>query len=406
LIVRRKLLRLGNEQVESNKERFKIANEAFGDPKTVKIMGAQDYFVKSFSKHSFVFSDRLAKGTIISRVPRYALETVAFGGLLLIVLYLLATQGDMAKVLPLIGLYAFAGYRMMPALQNVFQSAARFRFHIASLNAVSEALEGVPDRPIWSNTPRSAIRPLPFNNILELKNIFFRYPEAEETVIKDLSLAIKVNSSTAFVGKTGSGKTTIADIILGLLTPQQGRIIVDGVLIEESNTINWQRNLGYVPQDIYIRDDTVAQNIAYAVPEDKIDFKEVERAARIANIHEFIITELPNGYWTVVGERGVRLSGGERQRIGIARALYNDPIVVILDEATSALDSGTEKAVFEAIENIARAKTLIIIAHRLTTVRSCDVVNVIDGGQIIAQGTYDELIETCQVFRNWVKKHD
>ena len=405
LLVRRKLAKIGREEVAANRERFKHANEAFGDPKTVKLLGAEDYFVESFSKHSFIFSDRVATGTIIQRIPRYALEMVAFGGLLMIVLYLIATQGDMAQALPLIGLYAFAGYRLMPALQNTFQAAAKVRFHIASLEAIHEALEGAEDLSERSAEPREKISPLSFDSQLELKDITFRYPGADKPVVESLSLAVKARSSVAFVGKTGSGKTTIADIILGLLTPEGGIMSVDGQQINAQNMPRWQRNLGYVPQDIYLRDDTVAQNIAFAEPKESIDMEKVLKTAKIANIHKFIVDELPSGYETVVGERGVRLSGGERQRIGIARALYYDPVVVVLDEATSALDSGTEHAVFEAIENISKAKTLIIIAHRLTTVRSCDVVYVLDYGKIIAKGTYRELIDTCEVFRKWAKTH-
>lgn len=405
VLVRRKLARLGEQRTEANRERFKIANEAFGDFKTVKLLHAQSHFVKSFSEHSFIFSDRLASGVVIARIPKYALETVAFGGLLLIVLYLLATQGDMAQVLPLIGLYAFAGYRLMPALQNTFQAAAQVRFSVASLNAIYEGLEGYSENHEWYGYQRPAIS-LPFEDRLELKNVTFRYPGTTLPVIQDLSLSVRAHSSVAFVGKTGSGKTTMADIILGLLTPETGEMSVDGVDVTPDNIAGWQRNLGYVPQEIYLRDDTVAQNIAFAEEKARIDMKAVERSAKIANIHEFITNELPQGYETFVGERGIRLSGGERQRIGIARAMYYDPLVVVLDEATSALDSATEREVFEAVENIAKAKTMIIIAHRLATVRNCDVVYVIEAGNIIAQGTYDELIDSCEVFRSWAKVHN
>ncbi len=405
VLVRRKLARLGEQRTEANRERFKIANEAFGDFKTVKLLHAQSHFVKNFSEQSFIFSDRLATSVVIARIPKYALETVAFGGLLLIVIYLLATQGDMAQVLPLIGLYAFAGYRLLPALQNTFQSAAQVRFSVASLNAIYEGLEGYSSNHDWHEDQRSRTF-LPFKDRLELKNVTFRYPGTTSPVIQGLSLAVRAHSSVAFVGKTGSGKTTIADIILGLLSPEAGEMRVDGVKITSDNIGGWQRNLGYVPQEIYLRDDTVSQNIAFAEDKGRIDMKAVEHSARIANIHEFIVNELPQGYETFVGERGIRLSGGERQRIGIARAMYYDPLVVVLDEATSALDSTTEREVFEAVENIAKAKTMIIIAHRLATVRNCEVVYVIEAGEVIAQGTYDELINSCEIFRNWAKAHN
>lgn len=405
-LVRRKLAKLGEQKVEANRNRFKTANEAFGDFKLVKLLNAKDYFMKNYSEQSFVFSDRVATANVISKVPRYALETVAFGGLLLIVLYLIATQGDMYQVLPLIGLYAFAGYRLMPALQMIFHSASRVRFHLASLDVIYEALEGSHRGNAERVSTKISQDPITFKETIELERIAFRYPGSADAVISDLSLSIKANSSIAFVGKTGSGKTTIADIILGLLTPQEGVLRVDGKEITQNNVRQWQRNLGYVPQEIYLLDDTVSQNIAFAQPKEEIDMKAVECSAKMASIHDFIVEELPLGYDTVVGERGIRLSGGERQRIGIARALYRDPLVVVFDEATSALDASTERSVLEAIRNIARAKTLVLIAHRLTTVRKCDTVYVVDQGKIIAQGTYDDLLESCAVFRDWAKKHE
>jgi ATP-binding cassette, subfamily B, bacterial PglK len=246
---------------------------------------------------------------------------------------------------------------------------------------------------------REATPPLPFKHSLDLRNLVFSYPEAKEAAIKKLNLSLKANSSIAFVGSTGSGKTTLVDIILGLLTPDEGELAVDGVAITPKNVRNWQRNLGYVPQHIYLSDNSIAQNIAFGIPKDKIDLTAVEKAARIANLHDFIINDLPGGYETIVGERGIRLSGGQRQRIGIARALYHDPAVLILDEATSALDNVTEESVFEAIRNVAKSKTAIMIAHRISTVRDCDVIYVIEQGRIVSQGSYEELLGSSDRFR-------
>ena len=225
--------------------------------------------------------------------------------------------------------------------------------------------------------------PLNLQKELKLEEITFSYPGTRKPVIDNLNIKIDSNTSVAFVGKTGVGKTTIADIVLGLLRPDSGRMLVDGVEITDDNLPGWQKNLGYIPQDIYLLDDTVMRNIAFGVPDEKIDMNIVKGVAQIANIHNFVTEELPNGYQTVVGERGVRLSGGQRQRIGIARALYHNPGVLVLDEATSALDGATEKEVFEAINNIAKTKTLIIIAHRLTTVKDCDVIYVLKDGKIV-----------------------
>ncbi len=403
LFLQRKIESAGRERMEANARRFKIAGEAFGGIKAVKLMGSEDTFVRSYSTHSFQCAKHNATAEVLSALPLYVLETVAFGGIILIVLYLIATQGDLAQVLPLIGLFAFAGYRMMPAMQQIYSGALSMRFNLAVLDTLHEALHagGVTA----GHRDVRDIEPLPFRDRLELHAVSFQYPRTAEPVIHDLSLTIKAGSSVAFAGKTGSGKTTISDIILGLLPPAEGSLRVDGIEIGTENLWRWQRNLGYVPQDIYLQDDTIASNIAFGMADKKVDMVAVERAARIANIHDFIVGELPRGYETMVGERGVRLSGGERQRVGIARAMYHDPAVLVLDEATSALDGATERMVFTAIENIARVKTLIIIAHRLTTVRKCDVVYVIEDGRIIAQGTYDELLESNAKFQEMARAH-
>ncbi len=405
LFMRRKLARIGKERMEANAMRFKTANEAFGGIKAIKLMGGEETFIKRYSIHSLQFSKHMATASVLSRVPHYALETVAYGGIILLVIYLLATQGDLGQVLPLAGLYMLAGYRMMPAMKQLFQGATKVRFNIAVLDTLYEALRSGATTQAHCDNSRNIIEPLSLKNRLELDSITFYYPGVESPVIPKLSLNVEAGSSIAFAGKTGAGKTTICDIILGLLSPSEGTIRVDGVELVPENMRQWQRNLGYVPQEIYLQDDTIASNIAFGSIEGKIDVDAVEQAARIANIHDFIINKLPQGYDTLVGERGVRLSGGERQRIGIARALYHDPAVLVLDEATSALDGATEQAVFKAIENVAMVKTLIIIAHRLTTVRKCDVIYVIDDGSIVGQGTYNELMASSAKFQEMAKAH-
>jgi len=240
---------------------------------------------------------------------------------------------------------------------------------------------------------------IPLKNFIQLKNVSFYYSNTTEPSLHNINLVINRNTSVAFVGSTGSGKTTLVDIILGLLQPQEGELVIDNIKITQDNVRNYQKNIGYVPQNIYLSDDTITRNIAFGIEDDEIDIEKVKKAARIANIDVFIEKETPDGYDTVIGERGIRLSGGQRQRIGIARALYHDPEVIILDEATSSLDGITEESFIEALEDAVKVKTLIIVAHRFTTIKKCDIIFLIDKGKIIAQGNYDELMKTNPRFQ-------
>jgi len=389
----------GEKRFQANAQRYKAVNEAFGDIKQVKLMGFEKFFLKRFSKPSSEFAQHNASAQIIGRIPRYIIEIIAFGGIIVVVLYFLATGKGLEEFLPIIGLYAFSTYRLLPALQSIFAGTATMRFNLKSLNALYEDIYSFKDDKDINISEIKKMDPIPFTNELILENITFSYPESKKPILKDLNIKINANTSVAFAGSTGAGKTTIANIILGLLKPDTGRIFVDRTEVNDKNLSSWQQNLGYIPQDIYLQDDTVIHNITFGIPDDKIDMSSVIEAAKIANIHDFVMEQLPSKYDTIVGEKGVRLSGGQKQRIGIARAVYHDPGVLVLDEATSALDGVTEKEVFKAIENIAKSKTLIIIAHRLTTIKDCDVIYVLDNGIIVGKGKYEELIKKNNKFR-------
>jgi ATP-binding cassette, subfamily B, bacterial PglK len=389
-LLQRRMARYGDESVQANKERFQLAGEALNGVKEIKLLGRENAFLGNFAKVSKLFSTRMAFGEVLSNSPRYVLDTIAFGTILTIMI-VMYTQ-DPSQVIPVVGVYAFAGYRLMPALQQIYRHVTKARFHTSVLAAVKRDLE------TGSLTFPDASERLVFERTLELKNISFKYPTAKEALLGGLSLTIPRNSSVAFVGATGSGKTTIVDILLGLLPPNHGHILIDGNVLTSETLRAWQANLGYVPQSIFLSDGSIAQNIAFGVAPENIDVNALTRAATIANLHEFIET-LPDGYSTVVGERGVRLSGGQRQRIGIARALYHDPSVLILDEATSALDNVTEEAVFQAIKNVMGKKTVIMIAHRISTVRECDTIFVLEKGNIVGQGSYGELLKTNARFQ-------
>ena len=397
---RRYLARIGSDRVSANQERYQAANEAMGGIKALRLMGGESEMVRRFSGPSLRFARYQANSRAISNLPRYALEAIAFGSIVVMVIILLSMGRPVAEIMPVLGLYVFAGYRLMPALQQIFAGATQIRYSSGALDEVHAMVRLVDARradPDGFTNP-DAVRPLPVRESVRFEHVSYRY-EASELVIRDVTLEIPARASVAFVGETGAGKSTIIDLLLGLLPPTEGRITIDGVPLDEEALPRWQKQIGYVPQTIFLTDDTIARNIAFGLPDSRIDMDAVAKAARMAQVHEFIEQDLPAGYETVVGERGVRLSGGQRQRLGIARALYHDPEVLVFDEATSALDSVTERDVYQAIQALASSKTTVTIAHRLSTIRNSDRLFLLDRGRVKAQGTYDELIAASSAFR-------
>lgn len=380
------LNRSGKKRLIHNQMRFTSVSEVFGAAKEVKIGGLEQAYINNFSNSAKIFARSQVSANIIGQLPRYILEAIAFGGILLILLYSIAKTGTFNNALPIISLFVFAGYRLMPTMQQIYSCCTQLTFVSPSLNKLYNDLKNL--KPFNENQNLSI---LPFNKAITLNNIYYTYPNSTRTILKDINLIIPAKSSVGFVGTTGSGKTTTADIILGLLEPQKGTLEVDGKVITKLRLRSWQKSIGYVPQHIYLSDDTVAANIAFGAEPKDIDQNMVEKVAKIASLHEFVLNELPKQYQTTIGERGVRLSGGQRQRIGIARALYHNPRVLILDEATSALDSQTEQIVMDAINNLNKDITIIIIAHRLNTVRNCDIVFIFSKGQLTGKGKFEEI---------------
>ncbi len=392
--IRNYLNQIGKKRFEHNEIRFKSVSEAFGASKEVKVGGLEKIYVKLFSDSAKIYAQSSASSTLISQLPRFFLEIIAFGGVLLIILYMMRQSDNFNTALPIVSLYVFAGYRLMPAIQQIYSSFVALTFVGPAINNLSEDIKNL--NPINSNQVDDK---LSLNKAITLKNIYYNYPNSSRTALKDISLSVPVKSSIGLVGATGSGKTTVVDIILGLLEAQKGNLKVDNKIITKQNSRSWQRSIGYVPQHIYLSDDTIAANIAFGVdPKDVVQSK-VEQTSKIANLHEFIAKELPKQYKTTIGERGVRLSGGQRQRIGIARALYHDPKILILDEATSALDNQTEKKVMDAVNNLNKDMTIILIAHRLSTVKKCNQIYLLKNGQIENHGTFEELIKVNENFR-------
>lgn len=398
LVLRRYLDRIGSDRVQANGERFQAVQEAFGGVKDVKVGGLEKAMLSRFDGPAMRFARHQAAARVVSLLPRFALEIVAFGGMLVAALFMMAGFEGLRNALPKLTVYAFAGYRLMPALQQVYMQLSKIRFAGPAIDILYRDLSSLNvDVPEEKGLIKN--RALKLKQGIRLDEVDYTYPKAESPTLNKISLEIPAHAKVGLVGTTGSGKTTTVDIILGLLLPQSGKLLVDGRPITMVNLRAWQRTIGYVSQHIFITDDTVGANIAFGVSKNMIEQSAVERAARVANLHDFIVNELPDGYATTVGERGVRLSGGQRQRIGIARALYHDPQVLILDEATSALDNRTEQVVMEAVHNIGNRKTIIIIAHRLTTVRNCDQIYVLEKGQLVGQGRYNELVEGNFCFR-------
>lgn len=379
LLVRKRLARIGQEGQAANGERYQACNEALGGIKDVKVTHAAAAYQQAFDRASREFSRHMASNDTLAQSPLYLVEATGFTLLILLALLLMVTRaGDIAHVLPALGLYGFAAYRMLPAAQVMYRGFAKLKFASAALQTVHDDL-ALPEE---ASTPASA-RPLVPAREIRLQGIRYVYPSSpDKPVLDGFDLVIPANTSIGIAGKSGAGKSTLMDILLGLLPPQHGSLSVDGIRIDAGNIADWQRAIGYVPQHIYLADASVAQNIAFGVEADAIDMQAVERAARAAQIHDFVTRELPQGYATTVGDRGIRLSGGQRQRIGIARALYRDPPVLLMDEATSALDAQTETALNEAIQRLAGNKTIVIIAHREASLRGCQKVVQIAHGSV------------------------
>ena len=380
------ITKIGEERLKNNLLRYRVVSQAFGSIKDVKVRGSEEVHTKFFSNSSYTYAKSISLAHMTSQLPRYILEGIAFAGIMLLLLYMISQKGSMNNALPIISLYIFAGYRLMPSMQQVYSSFTHLRYIGSSIdNLVNE----IKNLKAYNLSQDKSI--LQLNKKITLNNIYYNYPDTPHSTLEDINISISAKSTIGFVGPSGSGKSTTIDIILGLLEPQKGTLEVDGKVITGDNLRSWQRTIGYVPQQIYLIDDTIAANIAFSLDEKEIKQDWVEKACRNANLEEFI-NELPKKYNTIIGEGGIRLSGGQRQRIGIARALYHNPRVLVLDEATSALDNETEQAVMNAVNKLGKDVTIILIAHRLNTVENCDIIFKLEKGRVVFQGSFKELL--------------
>jgi len=388
VLVQRRIAAVGAARMDADRARFALASEAFAGIKEVKLLALEDTFIARMDVPSRRLARALADSFTLGQAPRFVLESIGFGGVLLTVLLWLLDGRALSTVLPVLGLYAFGAYRLLPSMQVVFAGLTSLRTHARSLDGLARDVE----QAARARAPTSVGPALPFAKSVALSRVSFRHVGASAASIVDVTLAIAAGEKLALVGPTGSGKSTLVDLLLGLLRPTVGALVVDGAPIVDDETLaRWQANAGYVPQATFLADDTVLRNIAFGLPDEAIDRARVVEVATIAQIHDVIEGELALGYETVVGERGVRLSGGQRQRIGIARALYRRPRFLVLDEATSALDHATEARFFAALERALEGVTIVSIAHRLRTTRGFDRVIVVEGGRVVDEGTFEAL---------------
>jgi ABC-type multidrug transport system fused ATPase/permease subunit len=374
------------------------AEQAISSVKEIVITGRRSFFIDQHSYHVQRFTDSLRSLTFLSAVPRFAIDTLAVSAVLAIAAILLARGQDLQSTLLLLGMFALAAVRLIPSTSRMSSSLAQLRYRYASTEVIYQELVALRQRPS-APLPGSAeerASPVSFRHSLVIEHVSYSYPATRRPTIDDVSLEIPKGHWVAFIGPTGAGKTTLADLVLGLLVPSSGRILVDGRNLHD-NLAGWQRNIGYVPQTVYVIDDSIRRNVAFGVPEEEVDDARVWEALRAAQV-DHLVGAMPGKLNAIVGERGGRLSGGERQRLGIARALYRDPEVLVIDEATANLDPVTEAAIVEVIGSLRGKKTIIIITHRLAFTRSCDCIYMLAQGRLQNSGGYSDLLSRDPAF--------
>jgi len=394
--LQRKLVAWGLIREAKLAELNRTTHQALAGVKAVKTTGSERLFLDEFDRHGVAYARSNTLYQTAAVTPPLIIELVLFGGGIGVLLYYSARGQDIRPLLPLVTLFGVAAYRLLPAARQIFTHVVTIRYNLESLNVITAALRD------WSATPvaardSAAVPPLPLGEEIALHDVSYKYPGASRFAIQNVSVSIKAGSHVAFVGSSGAGKTTVMDLVLGLLSPTSGAIKVDGRELTPALRPRWQKAIGYVPQQVFLADATLRENIAFGVPRHLIDDAAVRNAVDRACL-DTLVSRLPEGLATDVGENGARLSGGERQRVAIARALYPSPSVLILDEATSALDSVTERDINDELLRAAAGLTIVIVAHRLSTVRNCDRLILMKDGRIEAEGAYDDLVRESEDF--------
>lgn len=396
--LRRELVELGKIGIQLRIGRLQCLQQALTSIKEVKVLGREQFFLGAFRNLRQKHAANQARASTVSQMPRQVLEVVVVGGLLLVIVMILLDGRATADMVAVLGLFAMAAFRIMPALNRMVNAYNTIK---NSQAAVDEVWADFADQALAATPAPTEQKPIAFTHKLELRDISFSYEGNSTPVLEDISLSIRPGESIGFVGPSGAGKSTLVDIVLGLLAPQHGQVEVDGFDIA-TDPRRWRHLVGYVPQSISLIDDSLRNNVAFGIDADRIEEARVWHALKLARLDDFC-RSLPDGLATMLGERGQRLSGGQRQRVGIARALYHDPKILVLDEATSALDSESERDITDAIDAMRGTKTVLIIAHRLSTVKRCDRLVLLRKGKILDIGTFDELIGRREDFRETVR---
>lgn len=397
---RKYLEEIGEKRLDSNTMRYRTIDELLNGIKTIMVYNSQPLFYHKFGAANKEFTDIQPRYQFLTAAPAYFLQILAFGTIISLTIFFYVTMGDISNYIPTLTLYALAGYRLLPSLQGAFAAISALKHSMPIMDRLHEELSAA--RNIDFDNYTQPQERLPFQKEVSLSDITFRYQDSDYNVVDGVSLTIKKGERVAFVGSTGSGKTTAIDIMVGLHKALSGHILVDGTKVVPENVKQWQNNIAYVPQDVFLFDDTVAQNISLGQTRGEINMERLVEAAKVADIHNFIVESLGSGYDTVIGERGVRLSGGQRQRLGLARAIYMQPSLLVLDEATSSVDMITEQNIINALNTLPRDMTLIVIAHRLATVKDMDRIYFMENGNIASTGTYESLQKDNTVFQDLV----
>lgn len=389
-VIRMRAASLGEIQQSTNAEMIKWVNQSLGGAKEIKILGREDYFLEKYNKNNIGYGRSMRYLRTLGDLPRLIFEALLMTSVLLVVGFMLVFGQNLETMIPILGLFAMAAVRLMPSMNRILSGLTSVRYYTASVDRVYQDLKEFADDSAEAELTVQRDKEISFDKEIELENVSFRYEGAEKLSLTNINLKIPKGSSVAFVGSSGAGKTTIIDVILGLLKPTGGSVKVDGVNIND-NSENWQRKIGYIPQPIYLSDDTIRRNVAFGLDDDKIDESQLLEVLEAAQLSEFI-ENLPAGLDTNVGENGVTISAGQRQRIGIARALYHNPEILVLDEATAALDNKTELEITKAIDALSHSKTILSIAHRLSTVKNFDCLYFMKNGEIVDAANYEDLL--------------